>query len=140
MSPHGHDRWDARLKNWALWKHGVTADSGVSDAYRSGGNWEWWKHPPPPPKPLIGEAIDTDRLVRQLADDHQGALTAHYVWTYPETLDARAAELGITRKTLHNRTVAARESLEELDAKRRLSAKRILANVSSAPKYIAGNV
>lgn len=137
MSPRQHEVWDERLENWALWKHGVQGNGSVSDAYRSGGSWQWWLHPPAQPKPLVGEALDTDRLVRQLADEKQEALTVRYVWTYPETLEQRAAMLGISDRALRKRVAAAREDLENLHAERRRATEQRLAFVT---RHIIGNV
>jgi hypothetical protein len=115
-------RWDAKLVNWALWIVGQS--SGVSAPDR-----EWWNHPPRPPQPLVGEALDTDELLSALAseDIRQGldryqAVRAWYVWT--GSVSERAASLRIHPDTLLDRVRAARYRLEDLDQARRRDATR----------------
>lgn len=105
------ERWDRKLVNWALWKVGQSKES------HHGAPGDWWNCPPRPPQPLVGEALDTDDLVRELPDEQQEALTAWYVWT--GDLQDRALFLGIHRDTLRDRVVAARWRLDTLDQTRR---------------------
>ena len=99
--------WDERLYNWALWKRGANSlGSSASDGYYGGDDTR-------PPPPLVGEAFDTDRLIRQLPTDQQQALEAVYVWSIG-TLDERAAALGIHRNTLRNRVDAAKGGVDAL--------------------------
>lgn len=99
--------WDERLYNWALWKRGANSlGSSASDGHYGGDDTR-------PPPPLVGEAFDTDRLIRQLPPDQQQALEAVYVWSIG-TLDERAAALGIHRNTLRNRVDAAKGRVDAL--------------------------
>ena len=99
--------WDDRLYNWALWKRGANSlGSSASDCYYGGDDTR-------PPPPLVGEAFDTDRLIRQLPPAQQQALEAVYVWSIG-TLDERAAALGIHRNTLRNRVDAAKGGVDAL--------------------------
>lgn len=99
--------WDTRLENWALWQMG--ADScGNGMAY----DGEWGECAPRPPLPLVGQALDTARLVKRLADHQQTALQAWYVWV--GTLEDRARILGLHRDTLRNRVNAAKCGLDAL--------------------------
>lgn len=99
--------WDDRLYNWALWKRGGKSTGlFASDGYYGGDDTR-------PPPPLVGEAFDTDRLIRQLPPDQQQALEAVYVWSIG-TLDERAAALGIHRNTLRNRVDAAKGGVDAL--------------------------
>lgn len=116
-------RWDGKLTNWALWVCS-SAQIGVSAPDR-----EWWNHPPRPPQPLVGEALDTDELLQALASedmrrrlDRYQAVRAWYVWT--GTLTERAHSLRIHPGTLTDRVVAARYRLDELDCERRRGATR----------------
>src|SRR5690348_3170464 len=98
--------WDQRLTNWALWEVGL-ASVGVS-AY----DGEWGECAPRPPPPLVGEALDTDRLVRRLEADLYAAVRAHYIWTGYEY--DKAAALKIAHKTLIDRVRIARFKLDDL--------------------------
>lgn len=127
------DRWDRRLANWALYKAGVDSVSrAVEERYRRVRQGDWridTSEPPKKPQPLVGEALDTDRLVRQLIPEHHKAVEVVFLWTYPETLEARCAELNppIHRNTLTNRLNAAKQHLEELDGTgRRMSRQRLI--------------
>lgn len=111
MSP-VFERWDRRLRNWALWKAGVQS-SGAGSAY----DGQVWESAPRPPPPLVGEALDTDDLVLQLSTEHVRAVTAYYVWT--GSVEESAMELGISRDTLADRITAAQFRLEDLDQARR---------------------
>jgi len=118
MSSLVQERWDLKLVNWALWVCSSAA-VGVSAPDR-----EWWNHPPRPPQPLVGEALDTDELLQVLASedilrglDRYQAVRAWYVWT--GSLIERAASLKIHRDTLADRVYAARFRLDELDLLRR---------------------
>ena len=112
------ERWHARLENWALWKAGVDKVSGrITESYRQirEGSWKIdTSEPPPKPQPLVGQAMDTDRLVKRLDADHHQAVIVVYLWTYPETLEGRAAEIGIHRTTLHYRLACAMDALERM--------------------------
>lgn len=123
------DKWDQRLTNWALWKAGAAA-TPFSGVYRSGENWEWWEHPPRNPAPLVGEALDTDKLIKLLIDEQQEAINVVYLWSFPETLEDRAKQIGIHRNTLTNRVNAAKERLEDLHAQGRRDSARVLAMVT----------
>ena len=99
--------WDERFYNWALWKRGANSlGSSASDGHYGGDDTR-------PPPPLVGEAFDTDRLIRQLPPAQQQALEAVYVWSIG-TLDERAAALGIHRNTLRNRVDAAKGGVDAL--------------------------
>ena len=65
---------------------------------------------------LVGEGLDTDRLVGKLDPDQQTALQAWYWWT--GTVADRASDLGIHRDTLADRVKAAKRKLAELDSAR----------------------
>lgn len=127
------ERWHARLENWALWKAGVdTVSRDIVEKYRQvrEGNWRIdTSEPPPKPRPLVGQAMDTDRLVKRLDHDHHEAVIVVYVWTYPETLEARAAELGISRDTLHYRLSKAMEALDRMQSERDRQSARMLSLV-----------
>lgn len=127
------DRWHARLENWALWRSGVdTVSRTIVETYRKVRDGDWrmdTSEPPPKPKPLVGQAMDTDRLIRRLDPDHQQAITAVYLWTYPETFDGRAAELGVTRQTLHYRLCMSMEALERMQCERDRQTANVLALV-----------
>ena len=128
-------RWHQRLENWALWKVGGSGAGTTSDAYETGRNWEWWRHPPLNPTPLVGEAIDTDKLVRQLDSEQFEAVEVVFLWTYPYTLEERCADMRkpIHRNTLTNRLNAAKDRLEELDqAQRRAQRARLRMITQSA--------
>ena len=98
--------WDARLENWALWRMG--AGTGIGAA--TDGTWGGEFTRPPPP--LVGEAVDTDRLVVKLELRLQDALRARYIWT--GTMEERASDLGIHRNTLANQVEEAKGALEGL--------------------------
>lgn len=107
-------RWDERLANWALWFAGADSLGGGS-AY----DGEFGDTAPRPPPPLVGIALDTDMLVRQLSISHFEAVKAVYVWT--GTMLERAQFLGIHPDTLTDRCTAAKWQLEDMDQKRRLA-------------------
>src|SRR5262245_59687371 len=95
--------WDVRLANWALWEVRVAhCMVSVFDRY-------WWETPPRAPPPLVGEALDTDRmLVRLHGLDREGVAQYHairirYVWTGPEAL--KAAQARIAERTLRARVL-----------------------------------
>lgn len=99
--------WDERFYNWALWKRGGKSTGlFASDGYYGGDDTR-------PPPPLVGEAFDTDRLVRLLASEQQQALEAVYVWSVG-TFEERADALGIHRNTLRNRVDAAKGGVDAL--------------------------
>jgi hypothetical protein len=135
ITPVIEDKWHHRLANWALWKAGVdTVTRAIEEKYRKVRQGSWridTSEPPRLPQPLVGEAMDTDRLVRRLSDEHQEAITVVYVWTYPETLEARAASLTppVHRNTLTNRLNAGKQELERMDADRHRATVRRLAIV-----------
>lgn len=107
------ERWDAKLKNWALWLSSAGLQ-GVSAPDR-----EWWNQPPRPPQPLAGEALDTDQLVQKLKPEHFEAVRVYYAWS--GTLEQRVADCDppIHVNTLLDRVQAARFKLEDLDCERR---------------------
>lgn len=130
------DRWHARLENWALWKHGVdTVSRAVEESYRKVREGSWKidiSEPPRKPQPLVGDAMDVDRLVRLLDPDHQQAIIIRYCRTFPETLEDRAAEIGIHVNTLRYRLLMAMEALERMQAERDRQSARVLALVRIA--------
>lgn len=127
MSEIVQTRWDKRLTNWALWMVGG-GDTGRSTspypAYRdhvqTRGRFESGT---PMPRPLVGEALDTDVLVVRLAQinfDQYQAIRAWYVWT--GSIADRARTLGIHPDTLTDRVTAARYKLEDLELWRKCNA------------------
>lgn len=106
------ERWNRKLRNWALWYAGSQSTAGGS-AYDE--NFGGAQTRPPPP--LVGEAVDTDALVIQLTHDHIAAVRAYYVWS--GALTENAVELGITLDCLSDRVTAAKFRLEHLDQLRR---------------------
>jgi hypothetical protein len=106
------DRWERRLQNWALWcvsgSHRPRS-AGVSSAYSS---THWRDDQLSPPPPLVGEALDTDRLVHRLPHHLLGACVASYIWT--GTLADRARSLGCHVNTMRNRTTQAMYRLDDL--------------------------
>lgn len=98
--------WDTRLENWALWKAGSGSGVGCATDGTYGGDFTR------PPNPLVGEAMDDDRLIVQLEPRLQEALRARYVWN--GTIEERAADLGVHRNTLTNRVEEAKGVLEGL--------------------------
>lgn len=113
------ERWDAKLLNWALW---VVGGNARPVSVSSGFDREWWNHPPRPPQPLVGEAVDTDQLVGLLIPEHFAAVRAWYVWT--SSVDESARELRIHPNTLRVRVIGARYRLDDLDSDRRRGAFR----------------
>jgi len=121
-------RWDARLDNWALWQVSGAAGppSSPFPAYRLfASSRHWSERANARPQPLVGDALDTDRLVVELAresPERYSAVRAWYVWT--GSLADRAAALRIHPDTLHDRVVAARYRLDDLALLRRGNAIR----------------
>ena len=99
--------WDERLDNWALWRMGVDA-TGTGSA--TDGKWGGDLTRTPPP--LVGRALDTDRLVMRLELRLHDAVVAHYVWT--GTQEECAQRLGIHANTLRGRVVEAKEELDAM--------------------------
>lgn len=127
MTDHVQLRWDAKLVNWALWQVSGSSSSSGSPfpAYRLFSVRHWTECVNARPQPLVGEALDTDRLVAVLAresPERYSAVRAWYVWT--GTLAERAAALRIHSDTLHDRVVAARYRLDELHLLRRRHGKQ----------------
>lgn len=106
--------WHDKLTNWAYWKVSGGGFAGISGAYNDD-----WMHAPRLPCPLVGEALDTDDLVMRLPTEQRSAITAVYLWTVPETLEARAAVLRIHPGTLRERVRQAKFRLDDLDHQRR---------------------
>jgi hypothetical protein len=117
-----HDRWNARLENWALYRSGVdTVSRAIDDRYHRIRKGDWkidTSEPPPKPRPLVGDAIDVDRLVKRLDHDHYEAIVLRYCRTFPETLEDRATEAGIHVNTLRYRIDMAIEALDRMQAER----------------------
>lgn len=105
ISPERSAWWDIRLDNWGLWKAGGRTGVGSATDGTFGGEVTR------PPPPLVGEAIDTDRLVKRLPEKLQHALEAWYSWT--GTVEMRAGALHVHRNTL---TIWVAEAKGELDA------------------------
>ena len=111
------DYWEQRLTNWALWETG-SRSVGVVSFDRL-----WWESPPPRPIPLVGEALDTDRLLHQLHRlDLDGvrqyeAVRIHYLWTGSEEM--KAAQAGIPARTIRDRVLTAKLRLENLNQQMR---------------------
>lgn len=100
-------RWHERLTNWALWQAGVDS-RGMGSAY----DGDWGEGAPRDPPPLIGEAFDTDQLVKRLSLTHFQSVRAVYVWT--GTMEERAAYIGIHPDTLTDRCTAAKFALDDM--------------------------
>jgi hypothetical protein len=118
------DYWDVRLANWALW-----FVSGVSMGQSAYDEKNDWNVTPPPPPPLVGEALDTDRLVRKLGEEQRLALEVAYVWT--GTLLDRCAQAHIHRDTLADRVKAAKFKLDDLDRECRNATREALKLVTA---------
>jgi hypothetical protein len=126
------ERWHERLENWARYKAGIDAVSiRVSESYRKIQEEAWRdiSEPPRRPQPLVGEALDTDRLVSRLDADHRQAVIVIYRWEVPETHEDRAALIGITRQTLHYRLAMAMQELERMQGERDRQSARMLSLV-----------
>ena len=82
-------------------------------------------HAPPLAIPLVGEAFDTDDLVLKLERKQRQAIDARYIWTYPETQEQRARELGIHVNTFRERVRQAMYRLDDLDCARRRAMLRL---------------
>lgn len=115
LSTYRSQWWDARLENWGVWKTGGGTCRGLAL------DGEWGEGAPRPPLPLVGEALDTDRLARKLDMRLYDALVARFVWG--GSIEQRAADLGVHRNTLTNRVE---------DAKQRLEALRLAAELEAA--------
>lgn len=128
-----NERWHARLENWALYKSGVdTVSRKIVETYRQIINGDWRmdvSEPPAKPQPLVGPAMDTDRLVMRLDHDHREAVVMIYRREYPSDMEGKAAELGITRQTLHYRLCMAMEALERMQCERDRQTARVLSLV-----------
>lgn len=106
-------RWDDRLQTWAEY-YALKADGGgrvkISSAYSQ----------IPRGRPAegdgvpiyVGEAIDTDALVQQLAEHLRRAVTAWYC--EKGTIGQKAARLSCHSDTLGDRVRAAKHRLEDL--------------------------
>jgi hypothetical protein len=118
------DYWHERLVNWALWE--VSGKGlGTSSLLRN-----WWEVPPRTPPPLVGEALDTDRLVHRLEPPLFMAVRAHYVWTGFE--HEKAAALRISYKTLLDRVRSAQFKLDDLHHAERNRSRNIRAELGVA--------
>lgn len=111
------ERWNARLENWALWlvAHTARASGSPYPAYRLFRARSRGDSAPARPCALVGAALDTDRLVVELARESPAraeAVRVWYVWT--GTYAERAAAIGVHPDTLRDRVVAACHRLEEL--------------------------
>lgn len=117
MSQFVQDKWNRKLENWALWT--VSGSSRGRASFLDFGSSRHWADVLKP-QPLIGEALDVDRLLHRLCLEHAdryAAVRAWYVWT--GSLASRAQTLGIHPDTLRDRVRAARYRLEELEIIRR---------------------
>lgn len=117
------ERWERRLYNWALWRVGAAGSSVEAPAYREldaqtiRDAWRTYTPPTPEPPALIGEALDTDDLVCQLADELRIAIMAQYCWT--GTVAERASRAGCHAATLYRRVIHAKIALDAMDCARR---------------------
>lgn len=116
-------RWHERFENWALWKEGSVGYFGasvVSEASeRSLCNGDDVPdarfqrfYEPTLPMAIVGEAIDTDRLVGRL--DGELRMAVHATYRRTGTLEYRAGELHVTPRCLRNRVAAAMFECEQM--------------------------
>lgn len=107
MTPQQSARWDQRLYNWALYQIGGEGGASITSAYglvASGGRRSIDVVPT-----LVGEATDTEHLVRMLDEDQQSAVVAWYVWT--GSVADRARDMGCHPNTLRSRVESAKARL-----------------------------
>lgn len=118
------ERWDAKLVNWALWV--VSGEPRGKCSILDFGSARYrFDFRTRPPQPLIGEALDTDRLIAIVRDENPEqhlAIRAWYVWT--GTQADRCATLKVPYTTWRDRVIAARFRLEELAILRRRTVAR----------------
>lgn len=115
------ERWDAKLTNWALWIVGQSKSSPTAC------DGEFGEGAPRPPPPLVGEALDTDRLLQRLlaeSREQYDAVDAWYVWSGSQ--QERAERLNVPYTTWRERVIAARFRLEELAILRRAAVAPVL--------------
>lgn len=132
MSSTALDRWEQRLQNWALWYVSGSGGSAVSALYLLGGATRRSKVDAR--VVLVGEALDTDALIRKLSRELQQAILAWYVWTGP--VAGKAAQIGCHENTLRYRVEGAKLRLRDLSLAalvRAAKAKKVMANLSAPP-------
>jgi hypothetical protein len=119
------DYRDNRLENWARWLNG-----GLAGARVTSGIWTFTGRDSSRTvgsdgdigSALVGDAMDTDDLVRRLEADLRHAVHAWYCAL--GTQRDKARELGCHPDTLRRRVDAAKVRLDELDHARRVQAQR----------------
>lgn len=108
--------WDARLENWALYRYGTGETFGaiaISSAYADvGGGRGNVRRVETVVPAVVGDAMDTDRLVIKLSDSQQNTLRVRY--SEKGTQQMMAQSLGISPSTLIYRVNAAKVELEQL--------------------------
>lgn len=131
LSPAIERKWSEKLYNWSLWYVGSGTGQYASPSayervekqeFKADGEARTWEAYTRDPSSLVGEALDTNALLAQLAPDLFDAIKARYCWIGTEV--QQAADLGIPRSTLQSRVSAAKIELERLDGIRRRSAFR----------------
>lgn len=112
-------KWERKLENWAVYlASGKNAGRvKISSLYRLAGHGTRGHDGDVIPV-LIGEAIDTHRLVCKLDLKLQKALVKWYADT--GTQGQKAAELGCHVNTLRNRVEAAKQQLQTFERSRRI--------------------
>lgn len=113
-------KWERKLENWAVYlASGKNAGRAkISSLYRLAGHGTRGSSADEVIPMMLGEAIDTDKLVRKLEAPLRKALESWYVLT--GTQGQKAQALGCHVNTLRNRVEAAKQQLETFERARRI--------------------